>query len=349
MSPLPMVNNMAPGDPLAAEINLLHEAAEQHATLAVVYAARCGEKLLHAKAVLGHGQWLPWLAEHCHVKERQARKYMTLASEMPELLEPNRHSSADLLGINHAIALLTADEEIKAEVQARIDAGESVTVKEIEALKREAQQERETRQLLAKKLEQAHRQNQTLDLNLQAASEREQRTYKELLETQNQITAIADEQSRSAIEQAQQEAQAAQQRIDDLRQQLERLEREKKTAIREGIKSGMAQRQEELNQLERDIQYAEASLKDYRQRLQERTGDEHENQRLNIDAEKALRELMVLGTTLNMFEAAVIYTVNQELLERIKLSANAVVPLIEEFQHNHRRQEKPVSVTAAID
>ena len=110
-----------------------------------------------------------------------------------------------MLGINHAIALLTADDEVREAACNWIEAGQTVTLADVEALKREAQQERETRQLLAKKLEQAQRQNQTLDLNLQAASEREQRTYKELLETQNQITAIAQEQSRSAIEQAQQE------------------------------------------------------------------------------------------------------------------------------------------------
>jgi chromosome segregation ATPase len=199
MSTLDLLNPASLGS-LAAEIDLLHDEAERHATTAVVYAARCGEKLLKAKAAIGHGQWLDWLAANCRVKERQARKYMTLANEMPELLEPNRHPGADLLGIKHAIALLTADDEVKAEVQARLDAGETVSVRAIEKLKREAQAERETRQQLAAKLQDAQHQNQILHDNLAAASEREQRSYRELLETQEQIASLADEQAKEAVD-----------------------------------------------------------------------------------------------------------------------------------------------------
>ena len=331
---------------LAAEINLLHDEAERHATTAVVYAARCGDRLLKAKARVGHGQWLDWLSANCRVKERQARKYMRLAQEMPELLDPNRQSTADLPGIEHAVALLGADDDVKAEVQARLEAGETVSVREIEKLKREAQAEKETRQQLAAKLQDVQRQNQILHDNLAAASEREQRTYRELRATEDNIAALADEKSQAAIEQARQEAQAAQQRVDELRQELEHRERQKAHAIREGIQNGLAGRQAEVDALNRAIQQAEAELTDFRQRLKERTGAEHENQRLHIDAEKALRELMVLGTTLNLFECAVIYPVNWELLDRLTQVAEAIIPRIEQFKADHRQAEKPVPAEA---
>ena len=288
---------------LAAEINLLHDEAERHATQAVVYAARCGDRLLKAKAQVGHGQWLDWLAANCRVKDRQAAKYMRLAREMPELLEPNSQSTANLPGLEHAVALLGADDEVKAEVQTRLDAGETVSVREIERLKKEAAAEKETSRQLAAKLQDAQRQIRIQDDNLAAYAERDRRSYRELTETQGRIDTLVDEKSHAAIEQARQEAQAAQLRVDELREELAHRERQKAFAIREGIQNGLAARQAEIDSLDRAIVAKEAELTDYRQRLKERTGAEHENQRLHIDTEKALRELMVLGTTLNLFEA----------------------------------------------
>ncbi len=123
---------------LAAEINFLHEEAERHANMAVVYAARCGAKLLEVKSGLQHGQWLPWLRANCGVGESQAVRYMRLAKEYPELLESNPAPRRDLPGIKQALALITADDDTKAIVQAKLDNGESVTVREIEELKRQA-------------------------------------------------------------------------------------------------------------------------------------------------------------------------------------------------------------------
>lgn len=327
---------------LAAEINLLHDEAERHATFALVYAARCGEKLLKAKADVGHGKWLDWLATHCRVKKSQAAKYMRLAQEMPELLDANFHPSGNLLGINHAIALLTADDEVKAEVQARVDAGETVSVREIEKLKREAQIEKDTRQQLAAKLDQVQKQNQILHDNLAAASEREQRSYRELVETQERITTLADEKSQAAIEQARQETQSAQQVVDVLRRQLQQAEKDQKAAIERGVNYNLAQRQVELDKLEQDIRYAEDSLTSFRQKLREISSAEYENQRLNIDAEKVLREIVLFGTTLNLYESDEIFPVNWHLLEQIIVGAESLAALAADFRARRRLSEKPV-------
>lgn len=121
---------------LAAEINFLHDEAERHANMAVVYAARCGAKLLEVKAGLQHGEWLPWLKVNFHASQQQAAKYAKLAESYPELLDPNYAPGRNLPGIKNALALITADDETKAIVQEKLDAGESVTVREIEELKR---------------------------------------------------------------------------------------------------------------------------------------------------------------------------------------------------------------------
>jgi Protein of unknown function (DUF3102) len=38
-----------------------------------------GDLLIAAKSQLKHGQWLPWLAEHCAMPERTAQLYMRMA------------------------------------------------------------------------------------------------------------------------------------------------------------------------------------------------------------------------------------------------------------------------------
>ncbi|MBM4199686.1 MAG: DUF3102 domain-containing protein [Gammaproteobacteria bacterium] len=325
---------------LAAEINLLHDEAERHATTAVVYAARCGDRLLKAKVQVVHGQWLDWLAAHCKVERSQAAKYMRLAREMPELLDPNGCPGIHLPGIKHAIALLSADDEVKAEVHSRLAAGETVTVQEIERLKREhSAREAELQGTLSGK-------QAIIELLEAKLAEKPKETVRDVVPEDYEPSKARVTALETSIEQTRQEAQTAKQRVDELREELAHRERQKTYAIREGIQNGLAARQAEVDALNRAIEKAEAELTDYRQRLKDRTGAEHENQRLHLDTEKALRELMVLGTTLNLFECEVIYTINWEQLDRLTQVAEAIVPLIQQFKATHRQAEKPVAQAA---
>lgn len=83
---------------------------------AVQYAAKCGEKLIQAKAACTHGEWLPWLEKNCRVNQRQSQRYMKLANEMPQLIDSNTKSTSYFSGIEAAIAYLSAPEEVKSEV-----------------------------------------------------------------------------------------------------------------------------------------------------------------------------------------------------------------------------------------
>ncbi len=83
----------------------------------MIYAARCGAKLLEAKAGVAHGEWNAWVDANCRIKKTQVQKYMRLARDMPELADANKQSTVYFEGIDHAIALLTADDETKAIVQ----------------------------------------------------------------------------------------------------------------------------------------------------------------------------------------------------------------------------------------
>lgn len=102
--------SLVPAHTLAARITLAHRAALGAAQTAIEHARRAGELLLEAKATTQHGQWLPWLAEHCpEVGARQAQKYMRLVSGWPAI-EPNANCDS-YLTIDGALELIATPKD----------------------------------------------------------------------------------------------------------------------------------------------------------------------------------------------------------------------------------------------
>jgi Protein of unknown function (DUF3102) len=64
---------------LAARIVAEHTAIRGLLSESVVHAMGAGDLLIEAKSQLKHGQWLPWLRDHCHISERTAQLYMRCA------------------------------------------------------------------------------------------------------------------------------------------------------------------------------------------------------------------------------------------------------------------------------
>jgi len=64
---------------LAGEIKTALANVRQHHAATVASASEAGTALLEAKDLVGHGQWLPWLKEHCELSVRSAQAYMRLA------------------------------------------------------------------------------------------------------------------------------------------------------------------------------------------------------------------------------------------------------------------------------
>ena len=87
-----------------------------------------GHRLLEAKAVLKHGEWLPWLSDRVDLSERAAQNFMRLAREWsnPQML-------ADL-GASKALALLAIPAEDREEFISAahvVDGGEVKKVAEM--------------------------------------------------------------------------------------------------------------------------------------------------------------------------------------------------------------------------
>jgi hypothetical protein len=77
----------------AEEINRLHDDIMGGVRTTVRQAIQIGELLEQQKAEVGHGAWLPWLAENVHFAVRTAQNYMRIYGRRGEL---NTHSVAHL-------------------------------------------------------------------------------------------------------------------------------------------------------------------------------------------------------------------------------------------------------------
>jgi N6-adenosine-specific RNA methylase IME4 len=80
---------------IAARIKIEHQAVAASLKQSVHHAIAAGELLLEAKEQIPHGEWLPWLSEHCGVTPRSAQGYMRLARNRAEL-EANTQALAHL-------------------------------------------------------------------------------------------------------------------------------------------------------------------------------------------------------------------------------------------------------------
>jgi len=105
---------------LAARIRSFHLTIRTTLKSALVHAMNTGDLLLEAKAQLDHGQWMPWLREHCEMSGRTARLYMRLAKSR-EAIEAHDVASLTLNAAARLLASPTKRDEI-AELRAYIAA-----------------------------------------------------------------------------------------------------------------------------------------------------------------------------------------------------------------------------------
>ena len=94
---------------LAEQINAEHEATEATARASIQHARAAGELLGQVKAQVGHGNWLPWLREHCQFSERTARRYMQISDQWADLA--NRTRVADL-SLREGLRILAGPPEL---------------------------------------------------------------------------------------------------------------------------------------------------------------------------------------------------------------------------------------------
>ena len=126
---------------IGAEIRMYVAAGRQITTLCGI---EIGRRLVEAKEMLQHGEWLPWLKKETEFSERRAQMYMQAFQQYGAAQQGlfgtdiNTQTFADL-PISKAIALLSVPESEREEFAAEVDA-EHISVRELKQAIREKEE-----------------------------------------------------------------------------------------------------------------------------------------------------------------------------------------------------------------
>ena len=240
-----------------------------------------GQRLIEAKAMLPHGEWLPWLTEQVEFSERTARNFMRLAREWT-----NRHALADL-GAAEALTLLALPPEERERFmeENHVVDGEEKSV--IDMTSRELEKAVKERDEALHAAEAARAAAETADQS-RAKMEADMTALKKL----HQATQAAEAQAREALAEAQAELKALRERpvevaVEVDQKALEEARREAETQMQAKVdKAAEAQKKAEEQRKK-----AEEELAAVRQQL-EATRQTERQAVISGDKDLALFELL---------------------------------------------------------
>lgn len=197
-----------------------------------------GLRLIEAKEMLSHGEWLPWLEERVCFSEKSAQNYMRVAREFP-----NPQLVADL-GVRKALALLElppserdsfAEEndvidmtsrELEKAIRERDEARKTAEAAQADA--RSAEESRAKMEADMRALEEIHRSAQEGEAQAREALEKAEAELKEL---RARPVDVAVEVDQEAVEQARKEAVAGMQaKVDAAEKARKEAEQKRKDA-----------------------------------------------------------------------------------------------------------------------
>ena len=240
-----------------------------------------GQRLIEAKAMLPHGEWLPWLTEQVEFSERTARNFMRLAREWT-----NRQALADL-GAAKALTLLALPPEERERFmeENHVVDGEEKAV--IDMTSRELEKAVKERDEALHAAEAARAAAETADQS-RAKMEADMTALKKL----HQATQAAEAQAREALAEAQAELKALRERpvevaVEVDQKALEEARREAETQMQAKVdKAAEAQKKAEEQRKK-----AEEELAAVRQQL-EATRQTERQAVISGDKDLALFELL---------------------------------------------------------
>lgn len=276
-----------------------------------------GRRLKEAKALLSHGEWLPWLSEKVEFSERSAQNFMRLADAYQ-----NPQTLADL-GASKALVLLALspverDEFLSEKHDVR---GAEKTVPEMSA--RELEEAIRQRKLAELKAEETARE---LDRQKEATAEAEAEAAK---------AQEAAEAARAEVEDAKSISLAAQERTAELERELKAL-REKPVdvavqtvdasaeqiaaAVKEAEKAAKAKRDAAVAKKAEELKAAEAQRDEARKAVENaeagRKAAEEQAAALRAELEKARKSAAAMDNKA-LAEFGVLFRQAQETVNRL--------------------------------
>ena len=250
---------------IGAEIRMYVDAGRR---ITLLCGIEIGRRLVEAKEMLNHGEWLPWLKRETEFSERSAQNYMKVFNEYGAAQlglfgpETNTQTFADL-PISKALAMLSLPESERESFAEEVGA-ESLSVRELEekVKERTAELEEKARNWEDKAGEYASTindlQNDLEDTMAERdreekaradAEEQLRKIRKELEEIENRPQAVAYERDELAIAEA-------------VQAERERLEREQAGAIAKAANDAADAEREKHAAAEKDYKKNIQELKD---------------------------------------------------------------------------------------
>ena len=223
---------------IGAEIRMYVDAGRR---LSLLCGIEIGRRLVEAKEMLEHGEWLPWLERETEFSDRSAARYMKLFEEYGSsqmgLFGPETNSpTLSNLQISKALALLSVPESDRIEFAEAVDA-EHISVRELEQKIRERENQ----------LEAMKKDQEGSEKALEEARERIRELAALNDELEHRPVEVAVERDEKAIQEAAAAARA------EAEKQNERAQ--------EGLKKQLADAEKQQIDLKERLQKAESNLK----------------------------------------------------------------------------------------
>ena len=253
-----------------------------------------GRGLIEAKALLAHGEWLPWLTERVEFSERSAQNFMRLAREWS-----NPQTLADL-GASKALALLALPAEERADFIASVHVvdGAEKTTEELSS--------RELAQAIRER-DEARREAETARADAGAAEAARAKMAADM-ETANASLAAAREEKRKADQEAARlGAELAELKARPVEVAVEQVA--DPAAIEKARAEAVAEMQKKLDKAREAKNQAEAKRKNAEEAL--------EQVRLQLEEQAREEKKAALGSDKDLAAFEVFFTQAQEIVDKM--------------------------------
>ena len=319
-----------PKDPPARDIEVITGEildAKRAGGEAILTIGRC---LIEAKAMLSHGEWLPWLEERVEFSERSARNFMRLAREWT-----NRQALADL-GATKALQILALPEsersaflsemhEVDGEEKTVIDMTSrelETAIKERDAALRAAEQAKadqsaaeQAREKLSQDMALANERIAGLNAEVEEHSARAReaqdaaaRLEKELEELRARPVNVAVEADPAALEQARQEVEEAMQDKVDRATAARDAALQKRYDLEKDLQTAQEKAQAQVKELNSALQRVKMEREDALREL-----EELREQNAQVKAQAQKKAVLTSDANMALF---------QELFNQVQETAN---------------------------
>ena len=346
---------------IGAEIRMYVDAGRR---ITLLCGIEIGRRLVEAKEMLNHGQWLPWLERETEFSTSSAARYMKVFEEYGAaqlgLFGPETNSpTLGNLSISNALRLLAIPENERESFAQEHDV-ENMSARDLEALVKERTDElraaKESAEAAARgaveELREAKTAKETAEEARAEAEEALRRARDELREIESRPQAVAVERDEAAIAE---EVEAA------LQIEREHAEKEKTIAIRDAVtaerekldkeRANLAAKiaaleeqakknDENLRTAHDDIRKAKEDARDAREAVQKAQQAEAEAEKLRGQIGELKKQLALAAPEVAEFKAA---------FERVQREFSAMLETLEKIQDGETRGKLRAACAAVLD